>query len=68
MYSLESGLFWTCHVRDAKIVGLEIDVMSRANRRRGVNLRPRDKGISTLFPVVLRVGVSGMKLARRAAP
>ena len=45
-----------------------ISVMSRGKLRRGVNLGPRDKGLATLFPVVLRVGASGLKQARRAAP
>ena len=43
-------------------------VMTRGNRRRGVNLGPRDKGLATLIPVVLPVGASGVKLAPRAAP
>ena len=43
-------------------------VMTRGNRRSGVNLGPRDPSLTTLFPVVLRVGASGVKLARRAAP
>ena len=43
-------------------------VMTRGNRRRGVNIGPRDKGLATLIPVVLRGGASGVKLARRAAP
>ena len=42
--------------------------MTRGNLRRGVNLGPRDKGLATLFPVVLREGASGVKLARSAAP
>ena len=42
--------------------------LTRGNRRRGVNLGPRDKGLATLIPVVLRGGASGVKLARRAAP
>ena len=43
-------------------------VMARGNRRRGVNLGPRDRGLATLIPVVLHGGASGVKLARRAAP
>ena len=46
----------------------EAIVMTRGNRRRGVNLGPRDPSLTTLFPGVLRVGASGVKLARRAAP
>ena len=47
---------------------LLLNVMTRGNRRSGVNLRPRDYGLATLFPVVPHVGASGRKLARRAAP
>ena len=32
--------------------------MTRGNRRRGVNLGPRDPSLTTLFPVVLRIGAS----------
>ena len=42
-------------------------VMTRGNRRRCVNLGPTDPSLSTLFPVELQVGASGVKLARRAA-
>ena len=45
-----------------------ISVITRGNRRTGVNLCPRDKGLATLFPVVLREGASGVRLALRAAP
>ena len=42
--------------------------MTRGNRGRGGNLGPRDKGLATRIPVVLRGGDSGVKLAQRAAP
>ena len=42
-------------------------VMTRGNRRRGCEPRPETR-LTTLFPVVLRVGASGVKLARWAAP
>ena len=45
-----------------------MNVMTRGNRRRGVSLRPRDKGLATLIPVVLLVGASVVMLARRGAP
>ena len=42
--------------------------MTRGNWRRGLNLRPRDKGLNYTDSVVLREGYSGRKLARWAEP
>ena len=43
-------------------------VMTRGNRRRGVNLGPRDPSLNYTDSVELREGASGRKLARWAAP
>ena len=45
-----------------------ISVITPGNRRRGVNLGASDKGLATLFSVVLSGGATGVKLTRRAPP
>ena len=42
--------------------------MTRGNRRRGVNLGPRDRSLSYTDSVELREGASWRRLARRAEP
>ena len=43
-------------------------VMTRGNRLRSVNQRPRVKGLRNSIPVVMRLEVSGRSTGRRAAP